>query len=539
MERILPWMLAILLFSGLALAQSQPDDPSAVDIWTAASQGNTEVVKQHVSAGTDIDALNPEWGLTALHMTALYDKLDVAAILIRAGAQVNVRGRDGSSLLHTAGFFGRTELVKLLLENGADTGIRDQNWKTPIDNAASPWDPGLEGVYRRIGRDLNIKLDSRRIKAARPKIVALLRQHGDTAAGHETGDPSYIAKGEHEGPYWPTDGWKTCRPEAVGMNSQKLADALRYARDPAYHTKGLLVVKNGYIIAEGYSGGYRKDDMHVSNSMAKSFTSALIGIAIGRGAIPGVDERVCKYYEEWDCDDKDDLRSRITIRHALTLTTGLEWHEDWSKWDFNTNDALKMGASRRSMEYMAGRKGRHEPGKRFIYSTGDPMLLSRVIHEATGMSAFEFAKKHLFGPLNMSKVYWDKGLDGYTVTCSSLHTTVREFAKFGYLFLNRGTWDGRQIVPEAWVDTSTRTDPSVRMWSGYAYLWHINFPMRFRGRGSKIPADGFMAEGVRGQNIIIFPSQDLVIVKVANSGSQHRDPDLSQFLTMVLESVES
>jgi len=221
----------------------------------------------------------------------------------------------------------------------------------------------------------------------------------------------------------------------------------------------------------------------------------------------------------------------------LTLTTGLKWHEDWSKFDYNTNDALKMGASGYFARYMSEREGLHEPGQRFIYSTGDPMLLSKVVKKATGMSAFEYAKENLFRPLNIASVHWEQDREGYTATAWGLYTTVREFAKFGYLYLNKGKWEDKQIVSEAWVNVSTQTDPSVRMWRGYAYLWHVNFPMRLRMDTSEIPGDCFMAEGVMGQNIIIIPSRNMVIVKVANSRDPHPDMDMRKFLPMVLGSI--
>ncbi|MBW2092892.1 MAG: serine hydrolase, partial [Deltaproteobacteria bacterium] len=245
---------------------------------------------------------------------------------------------------------------------------------------------------------------------------------------------------------------------------------------------------------------------------------------------------------EWDCDDEDDLRSKITIRHAMTLTTGLEWHEDWSRWDPATNDALKMGASGHFIKYMAEREGQHEPGKRFYYSTGDPMLLSLVIQKATGMTAFEFAKQNLFAPLNITKVHWDKDQDGYTSTAWGLYLTVRDYAKFGYLFLNKGRWEDKQVVSEAWVEKSTKTDSSVAMWRAYGYLWHVNLPYRLQWSGSSeprdsIPRDGYMAEGVLGQNIFIIPSKDLVIVRVANETKGRMD--VVKFLNIVLSAIES
>ena len=358
-----------------------------------------------------------------------------------------------------------------------------------------------------------------------------------TSAGTE-----YIGKGETNGAYWPTQEWRECKPEAVGMNSEKLLKAIEYATTPAFNTDGLAVIRKGHIVGEAYLGNFKIDSKHVSHSMAKSFTSSLVGIAIDRGQLEGVDEKICKFYNEWNCDDEDDLRSRITLRHAMTLTTGLAWKEDWSKWDPNTNDALKMGASGHFVKYMAQRDGLYEPGQRFAYSTGDPMLLTRVIQGATGMTAFEYAGQNLFGPLNITSVHWDKDADGYTSTAWGLHMPVRDFAKFGVLFLNKGRWEDRQIVSEAWVEKSTQTDPSVKMWAAYGYLWHVNLPYRLKWNRSpvpldSIPPDAYMAEGVLGQSIVIIPSRDLVIVRVANETSGHMD--LVKFLTMILEAIEN
>ena len=336
-----------------------------------------------------------------------------------------------------------------------------------------------------------------------------------------TEQKDYLGKGDYTGPYWPTKEWRECKPEAVGMNSEKLRQAIEYAATPAFNTDGLVIIRKGYIVGEAYFGKFKIDSRHQSSSMAKSFTSTLVGIAIDKGLIKDIDERICRYYPEWDCNNQDDFRSRITIRHVMTLTTGLQWHEDWSKWDPATNDALKMGQSGRFVKYMAERKGLYEPGSHFEYSTGDPILLSRVIQQVTGVTALEFARQNIFKPLNIANVDWEKDRDGYTATAWGLQTTVRDFAKFGYLFLNKGRWEDQPVVSEAWVDKATKTDPTVKMWDAYGYLWHVNLPNRLKVNRSPIstdaiPADGFMAEGVLGQNIIVIPSKDLVIVRVAN-----------------------
>ncbi len=374
-------------------------------------------------------------------------------------------------------------------------------------------------------------------------LVPVCSQAGKNTGQVEFGTPEtgYIAQGEYSGQYWPTKGWKACKPEAVGMDSEKLLAAVEYAVTPAYKTDGMMIVRSGHIVAEAYPGNFGIESRHVSNSMAKSFTSAIVGIAIDKGFIPGIETKLCHYYEDWDCADKDDPRSRITLRHALTLTTGLEWHEDWTRWDPANNDALKMGASGHYVKYMSHRNGLHEPGKKFIYSTGDPMLLSKVIQDATGKTALEFARQILFAPLNITNVRWDGDRDGYTATAWGLYTTTRNFAKFGFLYLKKGRWEDRQIVPEKWVEQSTQTDSDVNMWKGYGYLWHVNLPLRLSYNKSPhpvdaIPEDGYMAEGTKGQNIFIIPSKDLVIVRLANQQSEALD--LVRFLNMVLDAVK-
>ena len=350
-----------------------------------------------------------------------------------------------------------------------------------------------------------------------------------------------LGKGKYSGKYWPTNDWRTCQPEEVGIDSNKLSKAIEYVATPRFNNEGIVIIKDGYIIAESYFGLFRKSSKHTSHSMAKSFTSTLIGIAIDKGLIAGIDEKICKYYASWDCTDKEDLRSKITLRHAMTLTTGLEWHEDWSRWDPATNDALKMGASCHFVKYMSNREGVDEPGQVFKYSTGDPMLLSRIIQKSTRKTAFEFAKQNLFKPLNITNVDWATDLDGYTSTAWGLELTVRDYAKFGYLFLNKGRWEDKQIVSKQWVEKSTHTDPSVRMWDAYGYLWHVNLPHRLKWNNSPlprdtIPSDGYMAEGVMGQNIFIIPSKDLVIVRVANQTGEGMD--LVKFLNMVLKLIK-
>ena len=117
-----------------------------------------------------------------------------------------------------------------------------------------------------------------------------------------TEQKDYLGKGDYTGPYWPTKEWRECKPEAVGMNSEKVRQAIEYAATPAFNTEGLVIIRKGHIVGEAYFGNFKIDSRHVSHSMAKSFTSTLVGIAIDKGLIKDIDERICRYYPEWDCN---------------------------------------------------------------------------------------------------------------------------------------------------------------------------------------------------------------------------------------------
>jgi len=346
---------------------------------------------------------------------------------------------------------------------------------------------------------------------------------------------TYIASGQNKGLYWPTDGWRTCTPEEAGMVSAKLNKVFEYAANPDYKVKSIVIVKDGYIVGEAYFGDSDITTSHQSASMAKSFTSALVGIAIEHGLVKGIDEKVCQYYQEWDCADEIDYRSSITLRHVMTLTTGLDWEEDWTPGYSGRNDTFEMFKSRDFLEFMLQRKGLQEPGTTFTYSTGDPMLLSGIIQKVSGMTAFEFAKKHLLEPIGICDLTWGSDPAGHTITFAGINAPAREYAKFGYLYLHRGYWDGKQLVPEQWVDVSTRVVSGVNGWECYGLLWHVNLPLRLEAPDSCIPSEGYMADGVGGQSIFVIPSKGLVIVKTASEDKIQMNK--ATLLELILDSV--
>ena len=333
----------------------------------------------------------------------------------------------------------------------------------------------------------------------------------------------------------------------LGFDPAKLMAAVDFSTGGSSN-QALLVIRHGYIAAEKYSGGFSATMQHESFSVAKSFTSGLIGIALGEGKIPSLDAKICEYYpDDWDCADSMDPRSRITIDHALNLKTGLQWTENWRSDSSGGNDGVLT-----SVETVLSRPSVEEPGMRQRYSTGDPALLTGVIQKATGMTALAYAKAKVFDVIGTPGIRWNTDGQGRTTTFAGMQATAREYAKYGYLYLNYGKWEGQQIVPMDYVvkTTQARTDPCT---TWVQYLWHQNLPNRLGIQPdscdelfckptefANLPVDGFFAEGVQGQFIFVVPSADLVVVRFAADGfmsAELWDDYARGFLAAILDAI--
>ena len=329
------------------------------------------------------------------------------------------------------------------------------------------------------------------------------------------------------------------------MDPAKLQAALAFAPQHS-NTQGILVLRHGYVVGERYVGSFTVDSRHESYSVAKGFSSALVGIAIGAGLLSGVNEPICKHYPAWGCG-ANDPKSKITVAHAMNVTTGIQWQEDWRVGAPGPNDAYSPNI----LDLVLSRPVVDEPGTKQRYSTGDPALLSIVLQSVTGKTALEYAREVLFTPLGITGIQWTSDSKGRTNTFAGIRATVREFAKFGFLYLRRGKWEGRQIVPESWVDFTTRAaDPCHDQ---YRYLWHLNLPLRLGEQDPQcagflqcdpigfadLPANGFYAIGVAGQLIVVLPSADIVIARVAQDdlGGEYWDGYARDLTGMVLGAV--
>lgn len=330
----------------------------------------------------------------------------------------------------------------------------------------------------------------------------------------ETPRDQFIAEGDYQGDYWPTTGWRSCRPEDVDMDSNRLKQVYDYLAREEFKTQGVVITRRGYIIAEAYFGNFQQTSLHHSYSVAKSVTGALIGVAISKGLITSVQQNVSDFYSRWRTEDTPPWKRDMTIRHLLTMTSGLQWNETvYFGPDSASNDAYRMAAQPDFARYVLDRPAIHQPGTLWNYSSGDSMLLAGIVAAASGITARQFAQQNIFTPLGIPSAEWESDPSGQTNGGWGIHLNVRDFAKFGYLYLKKGRWENQQLVPEAWITTSVqRAAPGI---IHYGYQWWR--PEGLQGYpGSGIPANTYMAIGLYRQYIIVIPDAEIVISRVAN-----------------------
>lgn len=329
---------------------------------------------------------------------------------------------------------------------------------------------------------------------------------------------------------WPTRAWPTATPESQGLDPGALAALDREFVDGRHgYVDGVLVVRHGRIVFErsyrrdydtpfagkGAPGLYnyfdpewhpywKRSQLHTMQSVSKSVTSALVGIAIRRAELPGVEAPLMPYFSAFRVK-ADPRRDRMTLRDVLTMTTGIQWDESSSSYTNAANDCAEMEASPDWIQYVLDRPMADEPGRRFEYNSGATQLLSYLILKATGRQADDYANEHLFAPLGI-EYRWKRTPKGLADTEGGLYLRPRDLAKLGLLYLRDGTWEGRRLLPEGWVKDSTAWRVSAGRERGYGYKWWV---LSRKGAGAYF---AYAALGYGGQRLIVVPELDLIAV---------------------------
>jgi CubicO group peptidase (beta-lactamase class C family) len=276
----------------------------------------------------------------------------------------------------------------------------------------------------------------------------------------------------------------------------------------------LLVVRRGRLVVERYFRGAGPYDPQPVQSVTKSITSLLAGIAVDQGRFPGLDAPIAGLFPEYADIFADTAKRAITLEHVLTMTTGLAWREGAPPLPFagERADWLRVVLRQPLVE---------RPGARFNYNSGTVMVLSAVLQRAYRMHAEAFAERTLFRPMGFGEHVWPVTDDGLTPTASGLALRPRDLAKIGQLLLDGGTYRGRRIVSEAWLERSTAPHVVVPEGGGarYGYLWW-RLPAALPP-GAEVLDGAVYAGGAGDQYLFVVPRAGLVVVVTGQNYDRH------------------
>jgi CubicO group peptidase (beta-lactamase class C family) len=309
-------------------------------------------------------------------------------------------------------------------------------------------------------------------------------------------------------------------------------------------TDGLVVVHRGRIVHERYARGYGAGNRHLAWSMSKSFLGAMVGVGVLRGDLAREDA-ICDHYDGADGDVCD-----ITVDDLLGWGSGLDWNEGYEDEPYYLSSVIAMlyGVGAGDMARFTAAQGLAVPaGTRYRYSSGDSNLLAGALAGAVGPAlADDYPWEFLFDPIGMRSAVFERDRAGTFIGSSYVYATPRDFARFGYLFLRDGCWDGERLLPEGWVALATEPSPALLADGEDDFTpgdgavpgrhWWLNLPLPERMHAPawpSAPTDAFAAQGHWGQTIHVIPSADLVVVRTADD----RDPtavDDDRFLALAL-----
>jgi CubicO group peptidase (beta-lactamase class C family) len=318
--------------------------------------------------------------------------------------------------------------------------------------------------------------------------------------------------------YTPQDGgdWEVSTPEAQGLDPALIARLYLNAED-VETIRSLLVVKDGYLIAEKYFHGGSVDSKDRLQSVTKSFTSALAGIALEQGYLTGVNQKMMDFFPELTNRISDPRKREITVQELLQMRAGYPWEE-------STPELFEMLYHGFKPSLLVDVPLAYDPGTDMDYSNLSAHLAGIIVARAADTDLMAYATENLFGPLGIEPGEWIKDWEGYYNGHADLHLRPRDMAKFGLMYLDEGVYDGRQIIPADWVRDSL-TSYTKNAWRyrigrnykdiGYGYLWWSAYAGSRRFN---------FAWGHGGQQITLVEDMDMVIVVTADPlFGQHGD----------------
>jgi CubicO group peptidase (beta-lactamase class C family) len=324
-------------------------------------------------------------------------------------------------------------------------------------------------------------------------------------------------------PIWPTKEWQTSSPEEQGMDSKELVKLVDFGTVHSFDS--LLVARHGKVVAEAYYAPYSAGIPHVINSCTKAVISTLTAIAFKEGLLDNPSHRVMDFFDRQSIANVDDRKEAITVQSLLDMTSGIEWTErlgDSSAAAVETES--EMDSSPDWVKFILDRPMSSAPGDIFNYNSGNTHLLSAILTKLTGMSALEYAKSKLFGPLGITKVSWQHDPQGISNGGWGLSLLPRDMAKIGYLYLRKGLWEGQELLPPAWIDKVSHATVDMR-------LGGLRYSDLFWALPDKRV---YMAVGRNGQVIMVFSNLD--VAAVTTGRENYRLGELADSISRLVKS---
>lgn len=298
-------------------------------------------------------------------------------------------------------------------------------------------------------------------------------------------------------------------PEAQGLPSQAVIDFIKEADKTVNTFHSYMIVRHGQVISEGWWKPEAADKPHILNSVTKSFTSTAVGFAVQEGKVK-LDDPVLKFFpDDAPAEPSENLKA-MKVRDLLTMSCG---HDTESK-EVNGAPTVKQFLAHRVI---------HKPGTHFLYNSLGSYVLSAIVTKATGEAVEDYLKPRLFDPLGIEKPRWNKSPEGVSVGGHGLYLRTEDIAKLGQLYLQKGKWEGKQLISPEWVAqaTSKQVPNDAESHAKIGADWKEGYGFQFW----RCRHNAFRGDGAGGQFCLVIPEQDVVISITADTGNMQGELD--------------
>ena len=292
-------------------------------------------------------------------------------------------------------------------------------------------------------------------------------------------------------------------PEAEGVDSAQVRAFVEAVDQKVDTMHSFMLVRHGKVVAEGWWKPEAADKPHFMHSLSKSFTSTAVGMAVADGKL-SIDDPVLKFFQDEAPEKPSNNLKAMRVRDLLTMNSGQQ-------------DEAKFTDETPWVKSFLEQPVPFKPGTHFRYNSPGTHMLSAIVHKVTGETVLDYLKPRLFEPLGIENPEWSQSPQGNSAGGWGLKICTEDIAKFGQLYLQKGKWNGRQLVPESWVEQATSkqvsngSDPTKDWDQGYGFqFWRCRH-------------NAFRGDGAHGQFCIVMPEQDAVVAITANTGDMQAE----------------